>query len=184
MPTVKQIAVVDLAHPAASLGTIRLSVLDSTTAYTAVPLGPTGLKIAANGKMFMILTNTTLNRDQAVEVDLTTGAQRIRTDAGALNYFSAYWVQYMDRTPDRSRIYCGALSGRVDDLFRRWRKHYDRSILGPGDAGASSDPGQREPNVHCAQRPVGVGIRQLCRVESDAGGPALVRRLRSAHRIA
>jgi len=70
----------------------------------------------------MILTNTTLNRDQAVEVDLTTGAQRIRTDAGALNYLSAYWVQYMDRTPDRSRIYflsasCSSKYDAATDTF-------------------------------------------------------------------
>jgi len=105
MPLDGTIAVVDLNDRSAQPSKIRLSVLDTTALTPGVPVAPAGLRIASNGKMFVTLTNRTANGDQTVEVDLTTGAQRIRTDARNLSGTPTPWPQFMGRNPDRSRIY-------------------------------------------------------------------------------
>lgn len=105
VPSANAVAVVDLTDPSAAPSTIRLSVLDTTALSPGVTVQPSGLRISANGKMFVMMTNMTAAGDQTVEVDLATGAQKIRTDARKLSTWSSYWPQFMGRNTDRSRIY-------------------------------------------------------------------------------
>jgi DNA-binding beta-propeller fold protein YncE len=123
VPSANTVAVVDLNNPSAAAGAIRLSVLDTTALSSGVPVAPSGLRIAANGKMLVMLTNMTAHGDQTVEVDLTTGAQRIRADARGLSTWSAYWTQFMGRNDDRSRIYvlgmtCWSWYAASSDTFK------------------------------------------------------------------
>ena len=118
MPSAGTIAVVNLNDPSASPSQIRLSVLDTVTPSPGgLAVAPGDLRIAANGKMMILLTNATLQGNQTLEVDLTTGAQRIRTDA--------HWLSeaaLMDRNPNRSRIYvlsiyCWSFYDASSDMF-------------------------------------------------------------------
>jgi hypothetical protein len=105
LPAQNEIGVVDLTNANAPLGRIKLSVLDTTALYPGVPVAPTGLRIASNNKMFVMLNNMTAHNDQTVEVDLTTGAQRIRSDARALSTNGPYWTMFSGRTSDRSHLF-------------------------------------------------------------------------------
>ena len=123
VPSANQIAVVDLDHPTATPGSLKLTVLDTVaSALSSMPLLPSGLRIAANGKMFVMLTWPTHLNDQVVEVDLTNGAQRIRSDARNMSTVNAFWTRYMGRPNDRSRIYslgpCGAIYDSASDTFQ------------------------------------------------------------------
>lgn len=135
MPSVGRIAVVDLAHPGAPLGMIKLTALDSLiNPYPNPNLHPSGLRIAANGKMIVLLTGPTGSNDQTVEVDLTTGAQRIRTDANELHSLAPAWTRDMGRTNDRSRIYilggCGAYYDAATDSFFLCRGSFGAPFMG------------------------------------------------------
>jgi hypothetical protein len=105
VPSTNSIAVVDLSNPSATPGTIRLSLLDNAPTYPGMPAQPSGLRIAANGKMIVMLSNMTTQSDQTVEVDLTTGAQRFRTDTRGPSDGTTFWPQFVGRNGDRSRIY-------------------------------------------------------------------------------
>jgi hypothetical protein len=82
-----------------------LSVLDTTALSPGVTVAPSGLRVAANGKAIVMLTNATAHGDQAVEVDLTTSAERIRSDARWPIAFAQDWSTILGRNSDRSRIY-------------------------------------------------------------------------------
>jgi hypothetical protein len=55
--------------------------------------------------MIVMSMYSTSAGDQAIEVDLATGAQRIRTDARGVGRSYQFWTRFMGRNPDRSRIY-------------------------------------------------------------------------------
>jgi hypothetical protein len=97
-------------------------VLDTAAAANAsTPPAPDGLAIAANGKLIVMLSAPTRSGDEAVEVDLATGAERIRTDARELSVPTPLWTRYMGRSPDRSRIYflgnCSVMYTAATDTF-------------------------------------------------------------------
>jgi len=107
LPDARGVAVVDLTQSTPTPTVVSMqALLDSAgAAFAGQPPEPEGLRIAANGKMIVMLIWATSAGDEAVEVDLATGAQRIRTDArSAVNPY-VFWTLSMGRTPDRSRIY-------------------------------------------------------------------------------
>ena len=118
LPALREIGVVDLTNPTQPLGTIRLSALDTVppNPNSDLPVGPSGLRIASNGKIIVTLSRSMAHNVQTVEVDLKTGAQRVRADASSWTNDEVSWSQVMDRTPDRSRIYLlsGYCSSRYD----------------------------------------------------------------------
>jgi hypothetical protein len=123
VPSANEIAVVDLTRPTAPPGSIKLTVLDTVaSALASMPLLPSGLRIAANGKMLVMLSWPSQANDQVVEVDLTTGAQRVRSDARNLATVYPYWTRYMGRSNDHSRIYsvgpCVAIYDSASDTFQ------------------------------------------------------------------
>ena len=128
VPTANEIDVVDLTHPSAPPGAIKLSPLNG------VPIAPDGLRIAANGKMMVLLSYPTATNDQVVEVDLTSGTQRIRTDARNLSTASPLWTRSVGRPNDRSRIYvlgsCGTIYDSATDAFMLCRNGSFASSMG------------------------------------------------------
>ena len=116
VPSAKSIQVIDLTKPQATPATLKLSILDSINdGFGGAALAPGGVRIAANGKMIVVLINPTPNGDQVVEVDLTTGRQRIRTDTRGMSRVVTFLMRFMGRTDDRSRIYIfGGCVNRYD----------------------------------------------------------------------
>jgi hypothetical protein len=138
VPSANTIDVIDLNNPAAPLGAIHLSVLDTVPAFGGMPLTPYGLRVASNGKAIVMLSNPSQSNDQTVEVDLTSGTQRIRTDARKLSS-SAFWTRLMGRPDDRSHIYilgpnCGSRYDPATDTFSACR-----GGIGTDDAGLTFD---------------------------------------------
>lgn len=121
LPSAPAIAVIDLTHPTATPGVIHLTVLDSAKSASPTVLAPSGLRVAANGKMLVFLTWQTQSGDQVAEVDLTSGAQRIRTDARQLATVYPYWTSYLGRTRDHARVFifapCNTLYDASTDTF-------------------------------------------------------------------
>jgi hypothetical protein len=122
LPSENEIAVVDLNNPQAAPTAIKLSLLDTvTSAQAGIPVQPSGLRVAANGKALVFLSQQTLSNDQVMEVDLTNGAQRFRTDARSLRTNSPWWARVLGRTNDHSRIYilgsCKAVYDANSDSF-------------------------------------------------------------------
>jgi hypothetical protein len=72
--------------------------------------------------MLVMLSWPSQANDQVVEVDLTTGAQRVRSDARNLATVYPYWTRYMGRSNDHSRIYsvgpCVAIYDSASDTFQ------------------------------------------------------------------
>ncbi|HEU4565918.1 MAG TPA: hypothetical protein VFS05_14760 [Gemmatimonadaceae bacterium] len=75
-PNLRSIGVIDLRDPTAGPMLLPMPVLDSTPG-----LSPVQLLAAANGKLFVPLAAAGIH--ELLEVDLATGAQRLRPDAGA-----------------------------------------------------------------------------------------------------
>src|SRR5205823_5465778 len=107
VPSARAIAVVDLTQSGPAPASLTMAaLLDSAgVGFLGARPQPAGLRIAANGKMIVMLNNPTSAGDEVVEVDLTTGVQRIRADARSLTSIYSLWTRYMGRTPDRSRVY-------------------------------------------------------------------------------
>jgi hypothetical protein len=70
------LGIIDLRQPVLSATILPLQ-LDTTLAQR-----PTGLRIATNGKAFVSFEGNTAAANTLLEVDLTTGTQRFRADAG------------------------------------------------------------------------------------------------------
>lgn len=71
-----RLGVVDLRSPSAAPGIISLSI--DTAAGQALRV----LRVASNDRVFAVIGDSTTGGNQLLEVDLTTGIQRFRTDAG------------------------------------------------------------------------------------------------------
>jgi hypothetical protein len=101
LPSLKSLGIVNLASPAPPT-IVALTVLDTAgTINSFVTPRPTQVRVAANGKAIVGLDHWTAGGDDMVEVDLGTGAQRIRADARGA---SPYVRLLAGPTPDRSRI--------------------------------------------------------------------------------
>lgn len=77
LPEARSLAILDLRQPSFSPVLVPVTQLDST-----VNQRPDQVAVAANGKAFLPLGGSAASAYTLREVDLTTGAQRIRTDAG------------------------------------------------------------------------------------------------------
>ena len=122
VPSTKSIAVVDLTHPSAPAAMIPLPVVD--TAGVVAGMGdqtpmPEDVRIMSNGKLFVFLSWGTRNDDVVVEVDLKTGAQKIRTDAPRTSATSTNWTYSVERSGDRSRLFV-VNSARYDAGTDTW----------------------------------------------------------------
>ncbi|HEY2851462.1 MAG TPA: hypothetical protein VGJ18_01360 [Gemmatimonadaceae bacterium] len=114
LPSQNAVAVVDLTQPAVPATLLRLSSLDTVSAGPLGPFDPDRLRIAANGKMLVMLDHSTTSKDYVIEVDLITHAQRFRTDARQPATY-VDWYGDVGRTSDRSHIYLlGTCSSRYD----------------------------------------------------------------------
>jgi hypothetical protein len=78
-PYQRALGIIDLRHSplAVTLLPISLSVLDTT-----IDQRPWSVTVAANGKALVPLQGSSLSAYTLLEVDLGTGVQRLRTDAG------------------------------------------------------------------------------------------------------
>jgi hypothetical protein len=114
IPSQNAVVVVDLTNTAKPPATIPFTAGASTTPSTTWPFAPSHLRVAANGTMLVLPDHLTHAVDQVVEVNLTTGTQRIRTDAHPLNGTYDWWGD-VERTVDRTHIYMlGSCSSHYD----------------------------------------------------------------------
>jgi hypothetical protein len=105
IPSSKSVTVVDLTRQPAMQKAVAMPLLDTAgTVHPSVTPAPDGLRVAANGKAFVMLSHPTSSGDATVEIDLRTGAQRFRTDARGTWSFPG-WPKTMGRTNDHGRIY-------------------------------------------------------------------------------
>ena len=140
IPSRNDVAVIDLTHPASGPTTLELSVLDSLSKGPDWTLEPNRLRIAANGKMLVLLNHMTPSRDYVVEVDLTSHAQRIRTDARQPAVYVGDWYGDVGRTSDRLHIYLlGACSRRYDSATDSFSSCINGFSPLPTEAGISTD---------------------------------------------
>ena len=116
VPSANVIDVFDLTKPSAPPTTIRLSVTDSIASSSGPGFfAPAELRLAANGKLIVVLLNGTPSQDEVVEVDLATGLQKIRTDARGVAAAVPSQLRSMGRNDDRSRLYIlGGCVSRYD----------------------------------------------------------------------
>jgi hypothetical protein len=77
LPEARALAVLDLRQPTSAPVLVPVTQLD-----TAIGQRPSQVVVAANGKAFLHLEGAVTSAYMLREVDLTSGAQRIRTDAG------------------------------------------------------------------------------------------------------
>jgi hypothetical protein len=73
-----ELAVIDLQHPSNAPTVIALNGVDINAGQYSDQA-----RIAANDRLFVVLTGQTAAQHQLLEVNLATGTQRIRSDAGA-----------------------------------------------------------------------------------------------------
>jgi len=101
----RSLAFVDLTKPEAAPTMYPLSVLDTagTDNSTPLPPRPAVVRVAANGRAYVLLEHGTRSGSNLVEVDLTTGTHRLRPDVGARGVFNNPLGRF-GRTPDRSRL--------------------------------------------------------------------------------
>src|SRR4029077_12597800 len=74
----RALGIIDLRQAPLAATLLPLSILDTTT----LDQRPWHLRVAANGKMFVALQGSAPSAYSLVEVDLGTGVQRLRADAG------------------------------------------------------------------------------------------------------
>lgn len=104
LPFSKSIAVVALDHRDAAPAMIAMPMLDSLRYPNSTDsLGPMGLRVMSNGKALVGLSGCTKNFDVLAEVDLSSGAQRIRTEMRNLCTYGGSWPFILERTRDRSK---------------------------------------------------------------------------------
>lgn len=86
-----KVAVVDL-NSLTHIGDIEIDLADSIRAEEpGNPPLPNGLRVAANGKLFVMLHRTTLGGHRILDVDAATGASVVRTDAGGFSGGIGQW---------------------------------------------------------------------------------------------
>lgn len=77
LPGVPALGIMDLRQASSPLSLVPVTGLDTTIGQR-----PMQVKVAANGKAFLPLEGNTASAYTMIEVDLGSGAQRVRTDAG------------------------------------------------------------------------------------------------------
>jgi hypothetical protein len=86
---------------------VALSVLDTAGtdgSVSPLPPQPTSVRVTASGKALVPLTHGTRSNVHVLEVDLATGAHRLRPDAGARGFGQYHASARFGLTPDRSRL--------------------------------------------------------------------------------
>jgi hypothetical protein len=80
--------VIDLTTVPPTVSHLTLASVDSSRGQYAQ-----NVRVAANGKVFVILVGQTLNDNQLVEVDLAAGTDHVRTDAGNGGLIGGVWLE-------------------------------------------------------------------------------------------
>jgi hypothetical protein len=102
--TQRAIAVLDL-NTLTLLPPITSAVLDSVAAAEpANPPVPTGIRVAANGKLLVLLHRVTAGGHRVVELNPAAGTGRVRTEATGMTGFARSWWARAASTLDRTRI--------------------------------------------------------------------------------
>ena len=79
--------VIDLRPSPPVVSYVPLTSIDSTRQYIQL------VRVAGNGKVFVILVGQTLNDNKLVEVDLVAGTDHVRTDAGNGGVIDGVWLE-------------------------------------------------------------------------------------------
>lgn len=102
--TQRAISVLDL-NTLTVLAPITSSVLDSLAAEEpGNPPLPTGIRVAANGKLLVLLHRANASGHRVVELDPAAGTGRVRTEATGMTGFIWNWWSRSASTLDRTRI--------------------------------------------------------------------------------
>jgi hypothetical protein len=80
--------VIDLRASPPAVTYVPLTSVDSTRFQV-----PERVRVAGNGKVFLILVGHTLDDNKLVEVDLTAGTDHVRTDAGNGGVIDGVWLE-------------------------------------------------------------------------------------------
>jgi hypothetical protein len=98
------ISVIDL-NTLALLTPIEIDLEDSLKADGSEnPPYPNGLRVTANGKLFVMLHLPTSSGHRVIEVDASTGAGTVRTDAGGMSVGVSEWWKRSGVSADRERL--------------------------------------------------------------------------------
>lgn len=102
--TERALSVIDL-NTLALLSPIALTAVDSLAAADAGnPPLPNGLRVAANGKVLVMLHRVSASGHRYVELDLATGVSRVREDAAGLDGGVPVWWRRSASSADRTTI--------------------------------------------------------------------------------
>ena len=80
-PGLGALGVIDVGQSSLQPSIVPLMGFDTAGLHTSMPVAP-DMNVAANGKVFVSLPSTAPDSCTLLEVDLATGTQRVRTDAG------------------------------------------------------------------------------------------------------
>lgn len=113
-------AVIDLRTSPRTETLFRLGSVDSTIGQY-----PQAVRVAANGKIFVILVGQTVQANKLLEVDLSAGTDRVRTDAGAGGVIGGVGLEH---SLDRSVLFLNGSQGiqryvSATDAFSAPRPH-------------------------------------------------------------
>jgi hypothetical protein len=125
LPAGGALGIIDLRQPSAAVTPIPLADLDMTRNQR-----PYQVRVAANGKALVSLQGSQPSAYTLLEVDLATGTQRHRTDAGDGGFVGG---GHLERSHDRSVI---VVNGGAN-LFQRYDATVDR--FGPRRSATVSD---------------------------------------------
>ncbi len=120
--TDRAIAVVDL-NTLTLLAPITSSTLDSlAAAEPGNPPLPTGVRVAANGKLLVLLHRATASGHRVVELNPAAGTGLVRTEASGMTGFIWRWWSRAASSADRTRILlfdpaCPRAYSSVSDTF-------------------------------------------------------------------
>jgi len=123
LPSLRALGFIDLRQSTLAVALLPLTVLDTT-----IDQRPWSVRVAANGKAFVVLQGSSPSAFTLLEVDLGTQAQRLRTDAGDGGNVG---VAALERSFDHSTV---VLRGNPT-LFQRYDASSD--TFGPRHSVAS-----------------------------------------------
>ena len=99
----RALGVIALDRRDAPPSVIAMPMLDTARRTVGEPLEPSGVRALANGKVLVGLSAYTSSQDVLAEIDLGSGAQRVRRDVQNAFVFGPWWPTIFERTDDRSR---------------------------------------------------------------------------------
>ena len=141
LPENRALGVIDLRDPVAAVTLVPMTVLDASVLQV-----PAYVRIAANGKALVTLRGSEPRAYQLSEVNLRTGAQRLRADWGNGSNIGSL---ALERSHDASAV---VLHG-TDNQFQRYDAATDRFGALRTAAGAPT-----RPSVDAAGRRVAIGV--------------------------